>query len=91
MIEELRSTVSNGGEIVLEFKCSSCEERLIGTACNEREGWGGAQTNLTEEVIGNSRTGPGVVGPNDDRGRTIAQHHQIDYWLVSSPARCGSK
>ncbi len=62
---------------MLELECSAFDEWLIGTAGSEREPRRMAQTNLTEEVVGDSRTRPGIVGAHDDRGRTIAHHHQI--------------
>jgi hypothetical protein len=69
--------VSYGSEIVLELERSSFNEWPIGTARSEGEAGPTAQTNLTEEVVGDSRTFPGVVGANDERTRTVTHHHQI--------------
>src|SRR5260370_30640794 len=78
-IEQFGTAVPYCRKVVLKIKRPSLGKRLVRAAGGERESGSTAETNLTEEIIRDTRARSGIVGTDDDRPSSLSPHHKIYY------------
>src|ERR1700688_2287642 len=76
-IEQFGTASPHRLKVVLEIDRPSLGKRLVGAASGECESGSPAETDLTEEIIRNTRARSGVIGTDDDRCSAVAHHHEI--------------
>src|SRR6202162_5972490 len=76
-IEQFGTAGPHRLKVVLEINRPSFGKRLVGAAGGECESGSPAKTDLTEEIIRNTRARSGVIGTDDDRCSAVAHHHEI--------------
>src|SRR5260370_36755911 len=76
-IEQFGTAVPHCRKVVLKIKRPSLGTRLVRAAGRERESGSTAETNLTEEIIHDTRAPSDTVGTDDDRRSSVSHHHKI--------------
>src|SRR5258708_37777060 len=76
-IEQFGTAGPHRLKVVLEIDRPSLGKWLVGAAGGECESGSPAETDLTEEIIRNTRARSGIIGTDDDRCGAVAHHHEI--------------
>src|ERR1700722_19715352 len=76
-IEQFGTAGPHRLKVVLEINRPSLGKGLVGADGGEYESGSPAETDLTEEIIRNTRARSGVIGTDDDRCSAVTHHHEI--------------